>query len=151
MPSDVLVALHKMSGDFLAEHQEIRGTRELTESAASITVPSATADGFDVYFQIRSTGDWIIGTGVGWHENGSDATIATVRTGLDSVRELLCASTRIREFRSAGKPYRWLRERRSSGTWQGAGDTVLIFWNYFGARSERVYQNAALPLQHNGT
>jgi hypothetical protein len=139
-----------MAGEFLADHPGVVGTRELKDSVASISVPATSPNGFEVYFRISSNGDWIIGAGNGWHENGADATIATVREGIDSMRHLLSPSMRIRELRSRGKPYRWLLERRDSGTWEGVSMTGLLFWNYFGARSERTYQNAALPEEARG-
>jgi len=68
-----------------------------------------------------------------------------VRDALGLVRDLLSPGMRLRELRAAGRPYKWILEGRLSGQWHTEQTMALLIWNYFGVRSERIYQNAHLP------
>ena len=69
-----------------------------------------------------------------------------VRSVLGLVRDLLSPAMRVREQCAGGEPFRWHVEMlQDDGTWQVETTTGLFFWNYFGKRSERIYQNHVLP------
>lgn len=69
-----------------------------------------------------------------------------VRSILGLLRDLLSPAMRVREQRAGGSPFRWYVEmHQEDGTWQTETTTSLLFWNYFGRRSERIYQNDVLP------
>jgi len=70
---------------------------------------------------------------------------SVVRDALGLVRDLLSAAMRLRELRAGGWPYKWILEARVSGQWQTEQTMGPLVWNYFGARSKRIYQNAHLP------
>ena len=70
---------------------------------------------------------------------------------LGLVRDLLSPDMRIREMRSRGRAFRWFVESRNGPEWLVETETGLLFFNYFGRRSERVYQNRQLPgRMHRG-
>ncbi|MGD0999050.1 MAG: hypothetical protein ABSA67_00010 [Candidatus Brocadiia bacterium] len=63
------------------------------------------------------------------------------------VRDLLSLGMRIRERLSGGKPHKWAFERYENGRWVTEEWICLFFWNYFGKRTEKTYQNAILPRE----
>ena len=66
-------------------------------------------------------------------------------------RDLLSSDMRIREQRAGRHGYRWHAERLEGGKWVVESTTGLLFWNYLGWRSERIYQNTQLPGRLNHT
>ena len=66
---------------------------------------------------------------------------------LGLVRDLLSPGMRIKELLAGGKPYKWIFEFFHEGKWLKEAWMGLIFWNYFGKRSEKIYQNNTLPAR----
>ena len=64
---------------------------------------------------------------------------------LGMVRELLCSDTRLRVLTASGKAFRWQLECRNRSQWIIRETKGLIFFNYFGMRSEYFLQNHHLP------
>ena len=73
-----------------------------------------------------------------------------VEEALGLARDLLSPAMRIRERYAGNKPYRWHIEYVNDTQWRVEHETVLLFWNYFGRRSERIYQNYTLPSRTSG-
>lgn len=96
----------------------------------------------------------IVVQALGAHEhfdlgNGTPSEVCASVLGL--VRDLLSPAMRIREIRSHGRPFRWFVESLNGPEWQVEAETGLLIFNYFGSRSERVYQNRQLPgRMHDG-
>jgi len=68
------------------------------------------------------------------------------RERLGMTRALLCADTRVREFRAGGRPYRWVIEYKQGQAWRKVSITGLVFWRYFSKRTQHIYQNETLPV-----
>ena len=73
-----------------------------------------------------------------------------VEEALGFARDLLSPAMRIRERYAGGKPYRWHIEYVDDTQWRVEHETVLLFWSYFGRRSELIYQNCTLPSRTSG-
>ncbi len=82
-----------------------------------------------------------------------------VQETLGFARDLLSPNTRVTEHRAGAHPYRWDLERRrmvlrldgrEEGEWVFASWMCLLLWNFFGRRTERIYQNAHLPGRPDG-
>lgn len=84
-------------------------------------------------------------TDTGIHQFFDGSPHEAVEDALGLVRDLLSPDMRIRECCANGKPYRWILERRAADGWHRESIMGLFFWNWFGRRSERVYQNTQLP------
>lgn len=67
-----------------------------------------------------------------------------VVAALGLIRDLLTPNMRLRELRAGGKPYRWFVENYDGSTWQLEAETGLLLYNFFGTRSEHVFQNRQL-------
>jgi len=84
-------------------------------------------------------------TEVGFHAHFEGTPDETVQQALGLTRDLLSADMRIREQLASGRGYRWTLDRRDTSGWTRESTTGAFFWNYFGRRTERVYQNTQLP------
>ena len=112
----------------------------------TVFFPKSSETGFDITISV-SDKEIVVSTSLGAHDQfgvGDDPTEA-IEDALGMTRALLCADTRIREFRAAGRPYRWVIEYRDGNGWKKGSLTGLFFWNFFGRRTEHLYQNEALP------
>lgn len=109
-----------------------------------LVFPKTTEDGFEISLQPDSRGVIVL-TDVGLHVHVDGAPADAVQDALGLVRDLLTPDMRIVELRAGGGGYRWRMERLESGRWLVEARTGLLFWNYFGRRSERTYQNRRLP------
>jgi hypothetical protein len=114
---------------------------EWSPDGMMVTFPRGDDDGFDVLVEIGR--DEAIVHGAGAHEHFSYAK--EFEPALGFVRGLLSPGMRVRELRSGGSPYRWYVEVRRDGDWSVATENGLLFFNYFGKRSQRIYQNRHLP------
>jgi hypothetical protein len=77
---------------------------------------------------------------------GSDPDEA-VRDALGLVRDLLSPGMRLTEQWAGGSAYHCSLEAVCNGGWQPEYEMALIVWNFFGRRSERIYQNGHLPVR----
>jgi hypothetical protein len=110
----------------------------------ALRIAASGGDGFEVELQPDSAGI-IAFTGVGFHEHCESPASEAVQNALGMARDFLSPDMRIRELLSAARAYRWHLERRVEGGWATESQSGLLLWNYFGRRSERVYQNRHLP------
>ncbi|MFH1441854.1 MAG: hypothetical protein ABIH18_07450 [Candidatus Omnitrophota bacterium] len=68
---------------------------------------------------------------------------------MEFVRNMLSKNMRIKELLSNGKPYKYLLQKFYKNRWKTESSGGLLFWNYFGKRSERIYSNDILPPSGN--
>jgi hypothetical protein len=65
---------------------------------------------------------------------------------LGMIRALLSTDMRLKARCAGGRPYKWGIEQSTPNGWIARDEQMaLIFYNYFAARSERVFQNSQLP------
>lgn len=77
------------------------------------------------------------------------ATDELVDDSLGLLRDLLSPAMRIRECLAGGAPYRWAFEVFQDGRWMTEESVGLFFYNYFGTKTERTFQNQILPARQN--
>jgi hypothetical protein len=77
-------------------------------------------------------------------EGKPDELVAHV---LGYVRDLLSPAMRVRERLAGGSPYKWAIELYRDDTWETEEWVGLFFFNYFGEKTERTYQNTVLPAR----
>ncbi len=145
MKTDLLASFQELADEFLAAHPNVPHERATGDSSCQLTFPKSDDAGFDVSFDLEADGRYLLATDHGWHDNGEDLAAEALPRYFAMIRDLMSPATRLREFRSAGKPYRWTLEVEVDGQWTTAGSTSLLFWNYLGARSVVVFQNNTLP------
>jgi hypothetical protein len=111
-----------------------------------VEFPKQGPSGFDVFLTVTD-GDVLLETDRGWHLQQEGPSEQQIEEFLGLVRDMLSTACRLRERRAGGRPYRWHLESFVEGVWRRDGTTGLVFWNYFGRRSEHVYQNDTLPAR----
>jgi len=65
------------------------------------------------------------------------------------IYDYLTTETRLREVYSGKNPYKYIIEQRVDSHWEKEDTMGLLFFNYFGKRSEKIYQNDILPPRTN--
>lgn len=119
------------------------------EDHCILDIPSDAEGGFPVTVEVYP--DEIIIRAGGAHRTLSrdDAKDDLVEESLGLVRDLLSPGMRIREYLASGTPYRWAFEVFQDGRWMTEESVGLFFYNYFGTRTERTFQNRILPAREN--
>jgi len=147
MSKDLADAVVRQARTILARHPALAHRWEQHQNSQELVFPSSESTGFDVTVSISREGVIVLASGAHQHfgpiEGQSEESIAAEALGL--VRDLLSPDMRVREFRAAGSPYRWTMEICTADGWKATETTGLLFWNYFGRRSQRVFQNQTLP------
>jgi hypothetical protein len=114
--------------------------------------PASSEQGFEVVLQPNTHGITVF-TSVGFHKHFKGPVPEVVQEALGFARDLLSPHTRLIEHWAGGGPYRWNLERRRlvfrlDGREESESElvsiTCLVLWNFFGRRTERIYQNAHL-------
>jgi hypothetical protein len=142
----------------LGGHADLKHSLEENAEAGTVTltIPRRREDGFDVVVEAAQDGLFLF-AGDGAHvqfdeildpQRGSVEDLVDEALGL--ARDLLSPSMRVRELRAGGRPYRWSIEYYHDSGWHAEHETVLLFWNYLGRRSERLYRNHTLPSRFIG-
>jgi hypothetical protein len=54
---------------------------------------------------------------------------------------------RLRTRHAGGRAYKWLLERVTGSEWRAEHVTGLLFFNYFGRRTETIRQNHQLSVR----
>jgi hypothetical protein len=129
--------LRAQASRLLESHPGLPHTRQ---EDGKIRFAASSADGFEVVLQPDSAGI-IVFTSTGFHEHCDGPVAQAVQDALGLTRDLLSPDMRIREQLAGARPYRWHLERRHENGWAIESTSGSLFWNYFGHRTERIYQN----------
>jgi hypothetical protein len=113
-------------------------------SKGELVFPAKGPQGFEVILQPEASAIIVL-TNVGLRLHREGSPLEAVTDALGVARDLLSSDMRIRERRAGTGGYRWILERLDSDGWRRESETGLLFWNYFGRRSEFIYQNHQLP------
>lgn len=139
--------------EFLLEYPQIKHEWSIDddEDHCVLDIPEEDINGFPVTVEVYPNEIMVMAIGAHTHfglkeyEN-PDELIAYV---LGLVRDLLGPGMRIRERLAGGTPYKWAFEVCQDGRWITEAWIGLFFWNYFGKRSEKTYQNHVLSARDN--
>jgi len=112
-----------------------------------LNIPKQCDGGFRITVEVRP--DEVMVTAGGAHTNaGPDGKPEELASHvLGYVCDLLSPAMRIREFLAGGNPYKWAIELYRDGKWETEEWVRLIFYNYFGRKTEATYQNTLLPAR----
>lgn len=126
----------------------------LAHDGKHLTIFRKDESGFDVVVEAYTyglypyAGDW---HGPAWELVSKEETCGELcEQFMGFVRSLLCEDSQL-EVRYAGSwPYKW---RLTYPTEDGfkTEETGLFIFNYFGARSQRIFQNHHLPTRYKGS
>lgn len=115
----------------------------------TLRIPKADEQGFDVTIECESYGLYPFCDG--WHGAPWDAPHDSKTTDegvcedcLRFLHLILCPDATLTVWYTSGKPYKWVL----SYPWRGHranDDARSLFFNYFGRREKRMFQNRHLP------
>ena len=157
MPSrrDLRAILLRRAGELLEAYPGLgRVEADDDQELVTLTFPRQTEGGFDVVVE-ATPGEifvWANGVHAQFHRRDDpdhDAQME-VEEALGLARDLLSPAMRIVERCAGGKPYRWHIQYLDDTQWRTEHETVLLFWNYLGRRTERIYRNCTLPSRITG-
>ena len=150
-PSDLAAYSAELRAQASRVLQSHPGLSHDWHASGALRFPASSDEGFEVVLKPDSHGI-VVFTSVGFHKHFEGAVREVVQEALGFARDLLSPDTRVREHRAGGRPYRWNLERRQEGwlsttpgDWAVESVVCLVLWNFFGRRTERIYQNAHLP------
>ena len=112
-----------------------------------LRIPAISSDGFDVELQANAGGLELRCGDMHPPLDVSSDPAAAVRDALGLVRDVLSPGIRLRELTAGGNADHWLLEATTERGWEVEFRMGLMFWNYFGRRSERIYCNDHLPAR----
>ena len=112
-----------------------------------LRIPAISSDGFDVELEANTDGLELRSGGMHTPLDVGPDPATAVRDALGLMRDLLSPAMRLRELRAGGSPYRWFIETRVEAGWCTEYEMGLLFWSFFGRRSERIYWNEHLPAR----
>jgi hypothetical protein len=135
----------------LSQHPQIIHTWSIESDKGQcvLDIPKANDNGFSITVEVHPQ-EIIIMAGnahTSIHQNSNPDELASQALGL--VRDMLSPAMRIREYLAGGKVYKWAFELYRNEQWVTEEYGSLIFWNYFGRRTEKIYQNNTLPAREN--
>ena len=118
-----------------------------TNTSVTLEFPKVESTGFDVLIVAGKSEVVVTAGSLHTHFDDPNSPDELVRASLGLARDLLSPTMRLRERYAGGSPYRWILELKKGDRWVGQETIALMFWNFFGARSERILQNTQLPAR----
>lgn len=130
---------------FFEMHDKIQHNLSINNDHCHLLIPTQRQEGFDISVEVNSNQiTYHLG---GYHDHldldGDPHEFVNHFFGFlyDSLSTLM----RVREFRSGSSAYKWILECRSDDVWETEGTSGLLFYNYFGSKTEAIYQNSVIP------
>lgn len=137
---------YKYISDIISDEKDL--VYEWNDNKSEIIFKKNTDEGFDITVSYATNFIYMF-TDRGYHKQFEivDTLGETLNDIMGMVRDLLSKNMRIREYLTNKKPYKWNLEYFEDKQWKIAGSTTLMFWNYFGKKSEQIYSNDILPVR----
>ncbi|HSR18378.1 MAG TPA: hypothetical protein VLM39_09850 [Ignavibacteriaceae bacterium] len=121
---------------------------EWRENNTEILFQKISSQGFDIIIRYDENNIYLE-TDTGYHDyfkvNNNFKEVLIDVMGI--IRDLLTRNMRIKEYLSNNRSYKWTLQCFRENKWKDESSTGLIFWNYFGKKSEKIYFNNSLPIR----
>lgn len=142
---NIAATLRREADKAIAQHPELRHEWLQERGAVILRFPPTDEQGFQVAIEARD-GSITVVMGRSHHPfDVAEGTLErTVGEVLGLTRDLLSPDMRLREMCAGGYPYKWIVETYDGTTWRAEFEAGLLLFNYFGRRSERLFQNRLL-------
>ncbi len=132
-------------------HPEIehRWSLDADEDHCVLEIVGVGSPGYDISIEVHPDEITLSAEGFHNHYMVIDPNEDFLQEFFGRVRDMLSPAMRIREQLSSGSPYRWHLENQTDGRWHSESTCGLLFWNWFGRRSECFYMNTNLPVREH--
>lgn len=143
----------KTTKEILTTYPEIKHEWSIDEDEdhCILDIPKQKNNGFDITIEVSAKEIAITAASAHTHFDLEKSYEKTIQSSLSLVRDLLSPGMRIRELVSSGHPYKWYIEALHDEKWVIEEENGLLFWNYFGKRTEKIYQDEVLKMRYNNT
>lgn len=133
----------------LSHHPQIvhEWSIDADEDHCILDIPEADEKGFPVTVEVCPDQITVMAGPAHVHIDLADNPDESAAYALGLVRDLLGPGMRIRERLAGDRPFKWTLEHLQDGEWIAEEEMGLLMYNYFGRRSERIYQNQVLPAR----
>ena len=130
-------------------HPEIehRWSLDADEDHCVLEIVGVGTPGYDISIEVDPDEITLFAGGFHNHYSVTDPQEDFLQEFFGRIRDMLSPAMRIREQLSNGNSYRWHLENQTEGEWHPESTCGLLFWNWFGRRSERLYMNTNLPIR----
>ena len=143
----------RFAKDALSQHPQIKHSWSINDELkdqCKLEIPKQNDKGFDILVNVSLHEIRVFAKGIDFvHFSIVDNFEEAVIDLLGLIRDLLSPHMRIRELRAGNSAYRWYMESFRNRKWIVEQTTGLLFWNFFGKRSEKIYQNSTLEGRLN--
>gem|GEM_PF-2354391 len=150
-PLQLIDAFKKTQKRFSEEYPEIEISIDYTGDCHTLSIKDKSENGYSIYVDIFD--DELIFHCDHFHQHIYQPkemnTEDYVNHVFGMVYDYLTTNVRMIEKRANDKPYQWTIEIKERNEWREDQTNGLIFYNYFGKKSERIYQNDLLPPRMN--
>ena len=110
-----------------------------------LDIPKQGENGFDITIEIHDDEITLLLEGGHIHFEETNGVENTVQELLSLLRDLLSPTMRVVEYLSNKQSYKWQIESFRNGKWECENMTSLLFHNFFGKKTQKIYQNNILP------
>lgn len=127
----------------LSQHPEVKHSLSIDddEDHCILDIPKQSDDGFDITIEVFPSGIILSASGAHIHFDDIKEAESTISEVFGLIRDLLSPAMRVVEQRSNEQPYKWYLESLRNGQWQREDANGLLFYNFFGKKTEKIYQN----------
>jgi hypothetical protein len=134
-----------------AKHPEIEHCWSIDADGehCSLEIVGIGSPGFDITGEAYPDEVTIYAEGFHDHHMVTEPLDDYVHEILGRLRDMLSPAMRIREQLSNDRSFRWHLENLVDGQWHSESTCGLIFWNWFGRRSEKLFMNCNLPIRQH--
>lgn len=112
-----------------------------------LSITGSGPTGFNIVAEVHP--DEVTLSAQGWHDHYPMTGTLDDFVGEMSgrIRDMLSPAMRIREELSFGVAFRWHLENLTEGRWWSESTCGLLFYPWFGRKSEKIYSNGLLPAR----
>lgn len=143
------VAFEEYASQILSRHPEVQAKWEASRGGGRrLTIFKKDESGFDVVIDAEDyglypyAGEW---HGPAWDLNGSCEDLCVEFMGF--VRSLLCQDSKLEVFYAGSSPVKFVLTFPTE-VGEESLETGRFFFNYFGKRSSKAFQNRHLPVRY---
>ena len=144
-------AIETIGKEFFSVYPHVPHSWNIGSEGFDLSIEMESESGFSIFLDLIEY-EAVIYCGcmhqhVFWPEEESADDYARRIYGM--IYDYLTTETRLREVYSGKNPHKYVIEQRVDGNWESEEEMGLLFFNYFGKKSEKFYQNDILPPRSN--
>lgn len=143
-------AIEGVGKEFFSAYPQVPHSWNIGEDGFELSIVTDDESGFSIFVELNHNEAIIhcecAHQHIHWPEEENARDYAKRIYGI--IYDYLTTKTRLREVYSGKNPYKYVIEQNVNGEWEREEEMGLLFFNYFGRRSKKFYQNDILPPRY---